>query len=346
MSTKKEIRVGLVGYGFMGRTHSNAYKRVGDFFPELTYRPVLKAVCGRNEERVKEFAEQWGYESIETDWKALIARDDIDAIDICTPNNMHAEVAIAAAKAGKMVLCEKPLALSAIEAKKLIAARDRTGVQIEEAFMVRTHPQWIKVKQLVESGSLGEVRAIQGFFSYYNRDPENVRNVPEWGGGGIMDIGCYPIVTSRFVLGREPERVFAVLENDPEFRVDRLASGILDYGDIQSSFACSTQLVAHQRMLFLGTEKKVEVEIPFNAPPDRPCRLFVSSGDLFGEDVETIELPICNQYTIQGELFSACVRGERTPPMTLEDSVRNMAGIDALFRSAESGRWESPSAGV
>ena len=309
----------------------------------------LAEVCGiasRDLHKAEGAARKLGIEKALGSYEQLLEDPEIEAVYNPLPNHLHVLWSIRAAEAGKHVLCEKPLALSAIEAKKLIAARDRTGVQIEEAFMVRTHPQWIKVKQLVESGSLGEVRAIQGFFSYYNRDPENVRNVPEWGGGGIMDIGCYPIVTSRFVLGREPERVFAVLENDPEFRVDRLASGILDYGDIQSSFACSTQLVAHQRMLFLGTEKKVEVEIPFNAPPDRPCRLFVSSGDLFGEDVETIELPICNQYTIQGELFSACVRGERTPPMTLEDSVRNMAVIDALFRSAESGRWESPGAGV
>lgn len=304
------------------------------------------AIASRDLHKAEGAARKLGIEKALGSYEQLLEDPEIEAVYNPLPNHLHVLWSIRAAEAGKHVLCEKPLALSAIEAKKLIAARDRTGVQIEEAFMVRTHPQWIKVKQLVESGSLGEVRAIQGFFSYYNRDPENVRNVPEWGGGGIMDIGCYPIVTSRFVLGREPERVFAVLENDPEFRVDRLASGILDYGDIQSSFACSTQLVAHQRMLFLGTEKKVEVEIPFNAPPDRPCRLFVSSGDLFGEDVETIELPICNQYTIQGELFSACVRGERTPPMTLEDSVRNMAVIDALFRSAESGRWESPGAGV
>lgn len=304
------------------------------------------AIASRDLGKAEEAARRLGIGKAYGSYEELLEDSEIEAVYNPLPNHLHVPWSIRAAEAGKHVLCEKPLALSARGAKELVSARDRTGVQIEEAFMVRTHPQWIKVKQLVESGSLGEVRAVQGFFSYYNRDPENVRNVPEWGGGGIMDIGCYPLVTSRFVLDREPRRVFAVLENDPDFKVDRLASGILDYGDVQCSFVCSTQLVAHQRMLFFGTAKKVEVEIPFNAPPDRPCRIFVSSGDLFGEDVETIELPVCNQYTIQGDLFSSCIRGERNPPMTLEDSVRNMAVIDALFRSAESGRWEKPDTGV
>ena len=304
------------------------------------------AIASRDRRKAQEAASQLGIQNAYGSYEQLLEDPEIEAVYNPLPNHLHVPWSIRAAEAGKHVLCEKPLALSAQEAKELVDARDRTGVQIEEAFMVRTHPQWLKVRELVQSGTLGEIRAIQGFFSYYNRDPENVRNVPEWGGGGLMDIGCYPIVTSRFVLGREPKRVFGVLEMDPEFNVDRLASGILDYGDVQSSFACSTQLVAHQRMLFFGTAKKVEVEIPFNAPPDRPCRLFVSSGDLFGEDVETIELPACNQYTIQGDLFSSCIRGDRNPPMTLEDSVQNMAVIDALFRSAESGQWEKPATGI
>ncbi len=304
------------------------------------------AIASRDQRKAQEAASHLGIQNAYGSYEQLLEDPEIEAVYNPLPNHLHVPWSIRAAEAGKHVLCEKPLALSAQEARELVDARDRTGVQIEEAFMVRTHPQWLKVRELVQSGTLGEIRAIQGFFSYYNRDPENVRNVPEWGGGGIMDIGCYPIVTSRFVLGREPKRVFGVLEMDPEFNVDRLASGILDYGDVQSSFACSTQMVAHQRMLFFGTTKKVEVEIPFNAPPDRPCRLFVSGGDLFGEDVETIELPVCNQYTIQGDLFSSCIRGERNPPMTLEDSVQNMAVIDALFRSAESGQWEKPTTGI
>ncbi len=157
MSTKKELRIGLIGCGFMGRTHTNGYKRVGDFFPELEYRPVLKAVCSRNEDNVKAFAEQWGYESYETDWKALIARDDIDAVDICTPNNFHAEIAIAAAEAGKMILCEKPLASTLAEAKKMTEAIDKAGVNNTVWYNYRRLPAVTLAKQIIDSGKLGRI---------------------------------------------------------------------------------------------------------------------------------------------------------------------------------------------
>lgn len=157
MSNKKELRIGLVGYGFMGRTHSNAYKRVGDFFSELEYRPVLKAICARNEERAQAFADQWGYESIETDWRALIARDDIDAIDICTPNNMHAEIAIAAAAAGKMVLCEKPLARTVAEAQPMVDAVEKHGVRNTVWYNYRRVPAVTLAKKIIDSGKLGKI---------------------------------------------------------------------------------------------------------------------------------------------------------------------------------------------
>jgi predicted dehydrogenase len=157
MTAHKTIRIGLVGYGFMGRTHSNAYKRLGDFFPELQYRPVLKAVCARNEERVRDFATQWGYESIETDWKALIARDDIDAIDICTPNNMHAAIAIATAEAGKMVFCEKPLARTVEEARPMVEAVEKSGVPNTVWYNYRRVPAVTLAKQLIDAGKLGKI---------------------------------------------------------------------------------------------------------------------------------------------------------------------------------------------
>jgi predicted dehydrogenase len=249
---------------------------------------------------------------------------------------------IRAAEAGKHVLCEKPVALSAREAQTLIEVRDRTGVKIDEAFMVRSHPQWLATRDWVHSGRIGRIRAVQGFFSYFNRDPENIRNVREFGGGGLMDIGCYPITTSRFVLREEPLKVIGAMEYDPEMNVDRLTSGLMEFPSVQASFVCSTQLVPHQRMHFFGSKGHIELEIPFNAPPDRACRVLIDEGDLFGSpQIETF--PVCDQYTLQGDVFSEAVRGKGELPVTIEDSVKNMAIIDALVRSNVSGRWEEPS---
>ena len=209
--------------------------------------------------------------------------------------------------------------------------------------MVRTHPQWLGVRELVRSGRVGELRSIVGYFSYFNRDPENVRNKAEIGGGALMDIGCYPITISRFLFGAEPDRVIGLIERDPDFGTDRLVSGTLDFGSGQSIFTCSTQLVPYQRIHILGASGRIEVEIPFNAPDDRPTRILIDDGsDLFGGGIKVTEFPRCNQYTIQGDLFSQAIRTNSPQPIPLEDAVKNMAVIDAVFRSAESGNWERP----
>jgi predicted dehydrogenase len=219
-------------------------------------------------------------------------------------------------------------------------------VKIGEAFMVRTHPQWLRARELVRSGEIGELRAVVSAFSYSNLDAKNIRNVAEWGGGGLMDIGCYAIQLSRFLFGVEPARVMGLIERDPEMHVDRLASAVLDFGSGQSIFTCGTQLVPYQRAQILGTRARIELEIPFNAPPDRPCRIFLDSGaDVLGSGIRTEEFPACDQYTIQGDLFSAAVQGEGDVPTPLEDSIRNMAVIEALFRSAEKGSWVRPQQG-
>jgi len=302
----------------------------------------VDAIASREGEKARSAAARLGIPRSYGSYRELLEDREIEAIYNPLPNHLHVPLTIEAARAGKHVLCEKPLALTADEARTLLAISRECGVLIEEAFMVRTHPQWVKVKSLIRNGAIGSLRAIQGAFSYYNVDPGNVRNVPEYGGGGLLDIGCYPINTSRFVTDREPERVFGVLEYDPVFGVDRLASAILDFGDIQSSFVASTQMVPYQRMNFFGTEGRLEIEIPFNAPPDRPCRIFMTRGDLFARDLETLELPICNQYTIQGDLFSEALRSGQACPISLEDSVRNMAVLDAVVRSSKSGMWEKP----
>lgn len=304
----------------------------------------ITAIASRDKARAEQAAGELGIPKAYGSYDALLADPEIEAIYNPLPNHLHIPWSLLAANAGKHVLCEKPLSLTVSEARELIAARDRNKVMMGEAFMVRTHPQWIEAKRLVRSGEIGSIRAIQGAFSYFNRDPENVRNIADIGGGGLLDIGCYPITTSRFVLDAEPQRVFGVLERDPDFKTDRLASAILDFGDVQSSFVCGTQHVAYQRMHFFGTEGRVEIEIPFNAPPDRPCRIFLAHGNLFGEDIETVEMPVCDQYTLQGDIFSRCIREEVYPPVTLEDAVGNMSVIEAIFRSSRSGKWEIPEA--
>jgi predicted dehydrogenase len=257
------------------------------------------------------------------------------------PNHLHVPWSIRCAEAGKHVLCEKPIALTAAEARELIAVRDRTGVQIGEAFMVRTHPQWLGLRDLLRNGRVGDVRLVSGHFSYFRIDPNDIRSVAEWGGGGMYDIGCYPITLSRWIFAEEPLEAVALIERDPGMGVDRLASAMLRFPSGQATFTCATQLVPHQRMRVFGTRARIEVEIPFNAPIDRPSRIFIDDGrDLHGSGIETIEFPAVDQYTLQGDEFSRAVRGVGQVPVPLEDSVANMMVIDALFRSAQSGRWE------
>lgn len=302
----------------------------------------IAAIASRDLAKAQKAARELGIPKAYGSYDELLADREIDAVYNPLPNHLHVPWSIRAANAGKHVLCEKPIGLSVAEAKKLRDARDRTGVKIGEAFMVRTHPQWLKALDLVRGGHIGELRSIAGFFSYSNPDPSNIRNILEYGGGGLMDIGCYPIFTSRLVFGAEPRRAVSVIERDPQMKIDRLTSAILDFPAGQSIFTCATQLVPYQRMHIFGTRGRVEIEIPFNAPPDRPCRVFFDDGrDVFGSGIETFELPVCDQYTIQGDLFARAVRDGGEVPVPLESSIANMAVIEAIFRSAESGTWET-----
>jgi predicted dehydrogenase len=303
----------------------------------------VAAIASRDLSQAEDAARTLGIARAYGSYEELLADPQIEAIYNPLPNQLHVPWSIKAAEAGKHVLCEKPLSLTVAEARNLLAVRDRTGVKIGEAFMVRTHPQWLRTRELITSGGIGALRSVVGLFSYFNRDPKNIRNIPECGGGALMDIGCYPVNASRFVFGEEPSRVLSLIERDPEMKVDRLTSGILDFPSGQSIFTCSTQMVPYQRMQFLGTKGRIEIEIPFNAPPDRPCRIFIDDGrDVFGGGVTTESFPICDQYTIQGDVFSRAVRGDAEVPVSLEDAVKNMAVIEAIFRSAKSGKWETP----
>ncbi len=304
-------------------------------------RAQVVALASRDAAKARAACERLGIPKAYGSYDELLADPEVEAIYNPLPNHLHLEWSVRAAQAGKHVLCEKPITLSVAECRALIEARDRTGVQIGEAFMVRTHPQWLRVRELVRIGEIGQLRACTGFFSYSNRDPKNIRNKPEYGGGALMDIGCYPIQTSRFVFGEEPQRVAATIERDPDMGIDRLTSAALEYPSGQCTFTCSTQLVSYQRMQFFGAAGRIEVEIPFNAPPDRPCRIALDTGSgVLGGGIKVEEMPVCDQYTIQGDLFSKCIREGGQPPTPLEDSLANMRVIEAVFQAARSGVWE------
>jgi predicted dehydrogenase len=297
------------------------------------------AIASRDLDKAKSAASKLGIRKAFGSYEELLSDPDVEAIYNPLPNHLHVPWSIRAAEAGKHVLCEKPIAMSVAECRTLIAARDRTGAKIGEAFMVRTHPQWLRAREIANSGEIGELRAVVGAYSYFNRDSANIRNKPEFGGGAIMDIGCYPIQISRFLFGREPETAAAVIDRDPQMQTDRLSSVLLSFPSGHCAFTCSTQLVPYQKIQILGTKGRIEIEVPFNAPPDQKTRLFVDKdADLWGRGVRVEEFPIADQYTIQGDLFSLAVRGRGEVPTPLEDSVANMAVIEAVFESAKTGR--------
>lgn len=303
----------------------------------------IVAIASRDASRAQDAAKKLGLAKSYGSYEALLADPEIDAVYNPLPNHLHVPLSTRAAEAGKHVLCEKPLSLTVAEAKELVAVRERTGVKIQEAFMVRTNLQWLGVRDLIRSGRIGKLRSVLGYFSYLNRDPKNIRNILAIGGGGVMDIGCYPITTSRFAFEEEPTRVVALVERDPEMKIDRLTSAILDFPSGQSIFTASTQMVPYQRMHFFGEKGRIEVEVPFNAPNRVPCRVFIDDGsDLRGAGIETIEYPVCDQYTLQGDAFSKAILDDSPVPVPLEDAVKNMAVITAVLRSGETGRWETP----
>ena len=300
-------------------------------------------IASRDADKAARTAGTLGLSKSYGSYEALLADPDIDAIYNPLPNQLHVPWTIRAAEAGKHVLCEKPIGMNAAEAETLLAVRDRTGVHIQEAFMTRVNPQWLRVVEEVRAGRIGQMRAMSGVFSYFNDDPANIRNQVECGGGALMDIGCYLINTSRMIFGREPRRVSGGIEREPRSGTDILTSIVLDFAPGQAIGVCSTQLVPAQRVIVYGTRGRIDVEIPFNAPADRPCRLFVDDGStLGGVWQQAIELDTCNQYTRQGDLFSRAVLGLEPVPYPLEDSVLNMRVIDAVFRAAESGKWQQP----
>ena len=301
----------------------------------------IVGIASRELARAQAAAASLGIPKAYGSYEEMLADPEIEAIYNPLPNELHVPWTEKALAAGKHVLCEKPIALDAEEARRLVSAREKSGKLVAEAFMVRHHPQWRRAREIVRSGAIGEAQAIQTLFTYRLLDPDNVRNRPP-GGGGLYDIGCYAILTARFVFGAEPVRVAASVDLDPNFGTDRLVSAIVEFpGGRHLTFSAATQLAGAQRVVIAGTQGRIEVKIPFNAPIDRPAEIVIDSGaDLVGGGARREEFATCDQYTLQGDAFSRAVRGEGGLEFPIEDAIANMAVIDACFRAAKSGRWE------
>jgi predicted dehydrogenase len=300
----------------------------------------VRAIASRSEGPAREAAGKLGIPKAYGSYEALLADPEIEVVYNPLPNHLHVPLTLQAARAGKHVLCEKPIAITADEAAQL---REVAGkVHIMEAFMVRFHLQWLRAREIVRSGALGELRSIQSLFSYFNDDPGNIRNMADIGGGALYDIGCYPITAARFFFEAEPTRVIALIDRDPNFGTDRTASAIADFGGGRRlDFTVSTQSVPYQRLQICGTKKRLEIRIPYNAPLGETTQIFLDDGRQLGDASAVPEtLPACDQYTLQGDAFSKVVRGETPLPYGVDDAVRNMRVIEAMFRSEKSERWE------
>jgi predicted dehydrogenase len=336
MTAARKVRWGVLGVASIAMRRAIPGMQKGEWCE-------VAAIASRQKRRADEAAAKFGIPKRYASYDELLADPEIDAVYIPLPNNLHVPWSIKAAEAGKHVLCEKPVSTTAADARKLLAARDRTGVKIGEGFMVRTHPRWLRTRELVRSGRIGQLRSIAALFGYFNVDRTNIRNVFEVGGGALLDLGCYAITLSRFLFSDEPKRIFGAIERDTETRTDVLTSAILEFPSGRATFTCGTQIAYFQSMYLTGTEARLEIQQPINPFDGRPSEIIL--GDPKGGPpprITTETFPPVDQFAIQGDAFSKAIREDTEVPVPLEDSVKNMAVIDAVFRSAESGKWEQP----
>jgi predicted dehydrogenase len=291
------------------------------------------AIASRDRSLAERVAAELAIPIAHGSYEALLADPNVDAVYIPLPNHLHATWSIAAVEAGKHVLCEKPLALTARDAQRMIEAADRAGVRLMEAFMYRLHPSWVAVREIVASGRIGRLTAVQSWFSFYNDDPANIRNALASGGGALYDIGCYGVNLSRMLFDGEPTGVTGVVVRDPVSGVDVVTSGILAFGDGLASFACSTRAEDDQRVDIYGTTGRISIEIPFNIPPGLPTRIFVTAG---GEppvapDTETMLFEPADPYTFEAAAFAAAVLEDRPVPVPPADAVGNLRVIERIL---------------
>lgn len=327
MATQR-LRWGIIGTAKIAREY---------LVPAIRLSPYAEtiAVASREGEQARRYADQCDIPRYYGSYQDLLNDPDIDAVYIPLPNDMHVSLSLQAIAAGKHVLCEKPLGLNVRDVQPLLAAAEaRPELVVMEAFMYRYHPQWVRVKQLIDEGVLGQINAVEACFTYFNDDPDNVRNNPDLGGGGMLDIGCYCISVARWIFGREPRRVSGQLDLDPTFGVDRHASGLMDFAPGMATFFCSTQSYNSQQVKITGTRGQLVVENPFFARRDTPTRLLLA-----GETDGIMVIGEHNQYLEQINAFSLAALERSPAPTPLSDALGNMKALDGIFAAATSGRW-------
>jgi predicted dehydrogenase len=299
---------------------------------------VVAAVGSRDIAKARAVAARCGAPHAFGSYEEMLASDTIDAVYIPLPSSQHVEWSIKAAEAGKHVLSEKPIAIRASEIEKLISVRDRARVVISEAFMVTYAPVWLKVRELLTARAIGDLKHVQGVFTYYNRDPSNLRNVPELGGGALPDIGVYPTVVTRFATGQEPIKLQARTDRDPVFGTDIYSSVKADFGSFELSFYVATQMAGRQSMVFHGTDGYLEVKSPFNGNRWGAEELEITNQNHSRSEI--LRMPDSRQYRSQVEAFARAVAGEPGEYVTLENSLRNQRFIDAIYRAEAHDGWE------
>lgn len=326
----KKIRWGIISTSGFG---------VGTSVPAMQkcrYAEVV-AISSRNLEKAKKVANELKIPKFYGSYEEMLADPEIEAVYNPLPNHLHVPLSVKALEAGKHVLCEKPIAMTGEDGIKLLKTAGKyPHLKVMEAFMYKFHTQWKKVKELVMSGRIGDIQTIETHFSYKMTDNENVRNFPEMGGGGLLDVGCYCISVARFLYGKEPKRIIGITDHNPEFNVDWLTSGILDFGQGTSTFTCGTNINHYQRVNIFGTDGRIEIEMPFNPPPDKKSRIWLD----ISFNIEEIAFDPFDQYTEQGDQFSRAIMDNTEVPFPLEDAIGNMRAIDAAFRSAKNRKWE------
>lgn len=300
---------------------------------------VIAAIASRDKARAESLAGRFGVPASFGSYEEMLASDTIDAVYIPLLTSQHVEWSIKAADAGKHVLCEKPIALRADEIDDVIEARDRNSVLVTEGYMVTYHPQWHKVRDLIATGAIGTLSHVQSVFTYNNTDPDNMRNILEYGGGALPDIGVYPTVTSRFATGAEPQRVSAKVVRDEKFGTDVYASCRADFGSFEMTMYVSTQMALRQEIAFHGDKGWIGVAAPFNAGLYDADVVTLHNVD--HSEAQTFRFAGVNQYRLQVEAFARAVEsGAHKDMFSLESSKLNQKLIDAIYRAGDSGEWE------
>ena len=328
----KSLRLGILSTANIARTKVVPAMQRAD-------RCEVVAIASRDMARARQAANELGIRNAHGSYASLLADPDVDAVYIPLPNHLHAEWTIAAARAGKHVLCEKPLALTAGDAQQAIDVCQAEGIRLMEAFMYRLHPSWVAVRELVASGRIGRLVAVQSWFSYFNDDPTNIRNIAEVGGGALLDIGCYCVNLSRMLFGSEPTGVKASMVRDPANRTDVLTSALLEFGEGEATFTCSTRAEDDQRVHVYGTEGRISIPIPFNIPPDRPTEVFITAGGdpPVAPNTEVLTFETADPYTVETEEFAAAILDGLPTPVPPEDAVANLRVIEQIVEAAERG---------